>query len=101
MNFAHWSAAKSMNTILNFHSVFHFTAILSDRSCQCALSTSPIRNILRAKCIAVIVAATLITANFAEPVAKVYIYDRRDPVVAHGSSTLTCTCGILGSISKV
>ena len=63
----HWSAAKSMNTILSFHLVFHFTAILCDRSCQCALSSSPIRNILRAKCIAVIVAPTLITENFAEP----------------------------------
>ena len=96
-----------MNTILSFHSVFHFTAILCDGSCQCALSSSPIRNILRAKCIAVIVALTLIAANFAEPVAKVRemlynnIYDRRDPVVAHGGSTSTCTCGILGSISRV
>ena len=32
---SHWSVAKSMNTILSFHSVFHFTAILCDRSCQC------------------------------------------------------------------
>ena len=33
-----WSAAKSMNTILSFHSLFHFTAILCDRYLQCMLS---------------------------------------------------------------
>ena len=33
-----WSAAKSMNTILSFHSLFHFTAILCDRYFQCMLS---------------------------------------------------------------
>ena len=49
-----------MNSILNFVSV-HVSV----------LSSSPIRNILGAKGIAVIVGATLKTANFAEPVAKV------------------------------
>ena len=33
-----WSAAMSMNTILSFHSLFHFTAILCDRYFQCMLS---------------------------------------------------------------
>ena len=37
----------------------------------CILSKSPIRNICQAKCTAVILGATLKTANFAEPVEKV------------------------------